>query len=178
MEILSYIIPFLILITFVIVDFTTKKFTSLNKNYFYFLFVNMISWLGVLTFFKIYEIQRAVLILNFLVVPIILFYLNRRRNLNYFAFAITLIIVITFQNNILNTNQIISDNDSVEDAWMKKELWDAIASLPKRQRKVVTMRLTEKTPYKEIANILGVSGNSAKVSYHHAVTSLKEKLKK
>ena len=76
----------LILITFVIVDFTTKKFTSLNKNYFYFLFVNMISWLGVLTFFKIYEIQRAVLILNFLVVPIILFYLNRRRNLNYFAF--------------------------------------------------------------------------------------------
>ena len=26
----------LILITFVIVDFTTKKFTSLNKNYFYF----------------------------------------------------------------------------------------------------------------------------------------------
>ena len=78
----------------------------------------MISWLGVLTFFKIYEIQRAVLILNFLVVPIILFYLNRRRNLNYFAFAITLIIVITFQNNILNTNQIISDNDSVEDAFV------------------------------------------------------------
>ena len=69
-------------------------------------------------------------------------------------------------------------DDSVEDAWMKKELWDAIASLPKRQRKVITMRLTEKTPYKEIANILGVSENSAKVSYHHAVTFLKEKLKK
>ena len=69
-------------------------------------------------------------------------------------------------------------DDSVEDAWMKKELWDAIASLPKRQRKVITMRLTEKTPYKEIANILGVSEKSAKVSYHHAVTSLKEKLKK
>ena len=48
---------------------------------------------------------------------------------------------------------------SVEDAWMKKELWDAIASLPKRQRKVITMRLTEKTPYQEIANILGVSEN-------------------
>tara|TARA_B100000886_G_C20424580_1_gene493274 strand:+ start:497 stop:2182 length:1686 start_codon:yes stop_codon:yes gene_type:complete len=106
----------LISITFVIIEFTSKKYTTLNKNYFYFLFVNMISWLGVLTFFKIYEIQRAVLILNFLVVPIILFYLNKRRNLNYFAFAITLIIVITFQNNILNTNQIISDNDSVEDA--------------------------------------------------------------
>ena len=42
----------LILITFVIGDYTTKKFTSLNKNYFYFLFLNMISWLGVLTFSK------------------------------------------------------------------------------------------------------------------------------
>mgnify|MGYP003314110129 FL=1 len=69
-------------------------------------------------------------------------------------------------------------DDSVEDAWMKKELWDAIASLPKRQRKVITMRLTEKTPYKEIADILAISENSAKVSYHHAVKSLKEKLKK
>ena len=68
-------------------------------------------------------------------------------------------------------------DDSVEDAWIKKELWDAIATLPKRQRMVMTMRLTESTPYKEIANTLGVSENSAKVSYHHAVATLKEKLK-
>ncbi len=68
-------------------------------------------------------------------------------------------------------------DDSVEDAWIKKELWDAIATLPKRQRMVMTMRLTESTPYKEIANTLSVSENSAKVSYHHAVATLKEKLK-
>ena len=66
-------------------------------------------------------------------------------------------------------------DDSVESVWMKKELWDAIATLPKRQRMVMTMRLTESTPYREIATTLGMSENAAKVSYHHAVSTLKEK---
>ena len=69
-------------------------------------------------------------------------------------------------------------DDSVEDAWMKKELWDAIATLPKRQRIIMTMRLTETIPYKEIASTLNISENSAKVSYHHAVNTLKEKFNK
>ena len=66
-------------------------------------------------------------------------------------------------------------DSSVEDVWMKKELWDAIATLPKRQRIIMTMRLTESIPYKEIASTLNISENSAKVSYHHAVAALKEK---
>ena len=66
-------------------------------------------------------------------------------------------------------------DNSVEDAWMKKELWDAIAMLPKRQRMIMTMRLTESMPYKEIASTLNISENSAKVNYHHAVAALKEK---
>ena len=66
-------------------------------------------------------------------------------------------------------------DSSVEDAWMKKELWDAIATLPKRQRMIMTMRLTESMPYKEIASTLNISENSAKVNYHHAVAALKEK---
>ena len=69
-------------------------------------------------------------------------------------------------------------DSSVEDAWMKKELWDAIATLPKKQRLVMTMRLTNNHSYKEIAAILGISENSAKVSYHHAVERLKEKFNK
>tara|TARA_Y100000994_G_scaffold88906_1_gene73556 strand:+ start:482 stop:1003 length:522 start_codon:yes stop_codon:yes gene_type:complete len=83
--------------------------------------------------------------------------------------------------NILHLDQAPEPSfidDSVEDAWIKKELWDAIAVLPKRQRMVMTMRLTECTPYREIASTLGISENSAKVSYHHAVSSLKEKLNK
>jgi DNA-directed RNA polymerase specialized sigma24 family protein len=40
------------------------------------------------------------------------------------------------------------------------------------------MRLTERTPYKEIASTLNISENSAKVSYHHAVNTLKERFNK
>ena len=60
-----------------------------------------------------------------------------------------------------------------EDKWKRKELWDAIARLPKIQRMVVTMRTTENLPYKEIAKIMNISENSAKVNYHHAVEALK-----
>jgi RNA polymerase sigma-70 factor (ECF subfamily) len=61
-----------------------------------------------------------------------------------------------------------------EDAWKRKELWDAIAKLPKRQQMVVTMRIAENLPYKEIAKIMKISENSAKVNYHHAVATLKK----
>ena len=65
---------------------------------------------------------------------------------------------------------------SHEDGWKRKELWDAVAKLPSRQRMVVTMRIAQEMPYKEIASIIGISKNSAKVNYHHAVKALKEKL--
>ena len=43
----------------------------------------------------------------------------------------------------------------------------------------MTMRLVDNShPYKKIAETLGITENSAKVSYHHAVTLLKEKLGK
>ncbi len=83
--------------------------------------------------------------------------------------------------NILHLDQAPEPSfidETVEDAWKKKELWDAIAKLPKRQRMVMTMRLVDNSPYKKIAETLGITENSAKVSYHHAVTLLKEKLGK
>lgn len=65
----------------------------------------------------------------------------------------------------------------VEDEWHRKELWDEIARLPKKQRSVVMMRVSEELSYKEISEITGMSENSAKVNYHHALKTLKEKLK-
>ena len=65
----------------------------------------------------------------------------------------------------------------VEDEWHRKELWDEIARLPKKQRSVVMMRVSEELPYKEISEITGMSESSAKVNYHHALKTLKEKLK-
>ena len=78
--------------------------------------------------------------------------------------------------NMLHLDQISEPqyiDTTNEDKWKRKELWDAIARLPKIQRMVVTMRTTENLPYKEIAKIMNISENSAKVNYHHAVESLK-----
>ena len=78
--------------------------------------------------------------------------------------------------NMLHLDQ-ISEPEYIdttnEDKWKRKELWDAIARLPKIQRMVVTMRTAENLPYKEIAKIMNISENSAKVNYYHAVESLK-----
>ena len=63
---------------------------------------------------------------------------------------------------------------SLENEWTRKELWDAIAKLPKKQRTVVVMRIAQDLPYKEISEITGMSVGSAKVNYHHAVSTLKE----
>ena len=78
--------------------------------------------------------------------------------------------------NMLHLDQ-ISEPEYIdttnEDKWKRKELWDAIARLPKIQRMVVTMRTAENLPYKEIAKIMNISENSAKVNYYHAVEALK-----
>ena len=66
---------------------------------------------------------------------------------------------------------------SQEDEWRRKELWDAISKLSPKQRKIVTMRIAQEMPYKDIALVMGVNENSAKVSYHHAIKSLKDVLK-
>ena len=63
---------------------------------------------------------------------------------------------------------------SLENEWTKKELWDAVAKLPKKQRTVVMMRIAQELPYKDISAVTGMSVGSAKVNYHHAVQSLKD----
>jgi DNA-directed RNA polymerase specialized sigma24 family protein len=49
-----------------------------------------------------------------------------------------------------------------------------VGQLPPRQRAVVTLRVSGDLPFKEIARLEGISENSAKVSYHHAVTRLRQ----
>ncbi len=49
-----------------------------------------------------------------------------------------------------------------------------VARLPLRQRSVVTLRVFSDLPFKEIARIEGISENSAKVNYHHAVVRLRQ----
>jgi RNA polymerase sigma-70 factor (ECF subfamily) len=48
-----------------------------------------------------------------------------------------------------------------------------IARLPLRQREVLTLRIFSDLPFKEVARVKGMSENSAKVNYHHAITRLR-----
>ena len=63
---------------------------------------------------------------------------------------------------------------SNEIEWERKELWDGISRLPKKQRTVVMLRISDSLSYKEISDITGISEGSAKVNYHHAIKRLKE----
>lgn len=49
-----------------------------------------------------------------------------------------------------------------------------IARLPPRQRSVLSLRVFADLPFKEIALAEGITENAAKVSYHHAISRLRE----
>jgi RNA polymerase sigma-70 factor (ECF subfamily) len=49
-----------------------------------------------------------------------------------------------------------------------------VQRLPPRQGAVVTLRIAADFPFREIARVEGISENSAKASYHHAVTRLRQ----
>ena len=79
--------------------------------------------------------------------------------------------------NILHLDQAPDKGErdtELEQEWTRKELWDAVAKLPNKQRKVVIMRITKEMPYKEISEVTGMTEGTAKVNFHHAVRSLKE----
>jgi RNA polymerase sigma-70 factor (ECF subfamily) len=66
------------------------------------------------------------------------------------------------------------ENDDYEKTWTRKQLYLEINALPKKQKSIVMMRIIQNLPYADISNILGISENSAKVNYYHAVQKLKK----
>jgi RNA polymerase sigma-70 factor (ECF subfamily) len=70
----------------------------------------------------------------------------------------------------------IDDSPGAESDWTKQELWNAVAKLPKTQRMVVTMRVAQNMPHKDIASIIGISESSVKTSYHYGINQLKKQL--
>ena len=55
-------------------------------------------------------------------------------------------------------------------------MWDAIQNLPQKQKMVLILRIFQELRFKEVAAILDMTENSAKVNYHHAIKKLKETL--
>ena len=62
---------------------------------------------------------------------------------------------------------------SREKEWRKEEVWAAVGRLPKKQRLVVMMRISQALPFKDIGNILDMTEGSAKVNYHHGIKRVK-----
>jgi RNA polymerase sigma-70 factor (ECF subfamily) len=50
-----------------------------------------------------------------------------------------------------------------------------IAELPEMQRAVVVLRTYDELPYRDIAEILGTTETSARVSYHYALAKLRDR---
>lgn len=50
----------------------------------------------------------------------------------------------------------------------------ALVKLTPRQRQVLTLRIDGDLPFAEVADILGITENNAKVHFHHAVRRLRE----
>ncbi|MDP6578887.1 MAG: sigma-70 family RNA polymerase sigma factor [Candidatus Marinimicrobia bacterium] len=75
-----------------------------------------------------------------------------------------------------NDPETMAVDESTEPRELDPEMWDAIHNLPQKQKMVLTLRIFQELPFKEVASILNMSENSAKVNYHHAIQRLKERL--
>ncbi len=78
--------------------------------------------------------------------------------------------------NILHLDQTVEptyDDNEQDREWKKEEIWNAISKLPKKQRSVVMIRISEMLPFKDIGNILHMSEGTAKVNFHHGIKRIK-----
>ncbi len=75
-----------------------------------------------------------------------------------------------------NDPETMAVDEPTEPRELDPEMWDAIHNLPQKQKMVLTLRIFQELPFKEVASILNMSENSAKVNYHHAIQRLKERL--
>ena len=68
-------------------------------------------------------------------------------------------------------------NDSQLDVLLKNErvalISETVGKLPKKQKAVLILRTYQELSYKEIAEIVGGSVNSAKVNFYHAIENIK-----
>ncbi len=67
-------------------------------------------------------------------------------------------------------------NEQIEKQEERKQILAAIDHLPEKQRLVLSLRIFEELPFKEIGKLLNMREGSAKTNYHYAVETLKVKL--
>jgi RNA polymerase sigma-70 factor (ECF subfamily) len=52
----------------------------------------------------------------------------------------------------------------------------AVLELPRRQREVLNLRVDAGLSFAEVSDVLGITENAAKVSFHHATRALRDAL--
>ena len=60
----------------------------------------------------------------------------------------------------------------------QQRLYEALDSLPPKQRLTVELRIFQNLPFKEVAAIMECSENTAKVNFHYALKSLRQRMNK
>ncbi len=65
-----------------------------------------------------------------------------------------------------------------ERAYQRAHLEAALDRLPPRQKEVVTLRIYQELPFKEIAKALNSTETAVKVNFHHAMKSLRDWIQK
>lgn len=67
--------------------------------------------------------------------------------------------------------------DALDLARFVRQIRSARAALPERQRTVFVLRIEQDLPFSEVAALLGITPNNAKVTYHYAVKRLRWRLR-
>lgn len=70
----------------------------------------------------------------------------------------------------------VAPDDAYDAAVRHHAVRQAVATLPDRQREVVLLRIDGQLSFAEIGEVLGITENNAKVTFHHAVKKLRESL--
>jgi RNA polymerase sigma-70 factor (ECF subfamily) len=63
---------------------------------------------------------------------------------------------------------------SLERVERERAMRAAVLTLPRRQREVLTLRVDAELSFREVAGVLGITENNAKVHFHHAARRLRE----
>ncbi|MDH4070759.1 MAG: sigma-70 family RNA polymerase sigma factor [Ignavibacteria bacterium] len=58
----------------------------------------------------------------------------------------------------------------------EKALYEAMTTLPEKQRSVFVLRFFERMPYEEISDVLKTSVGGLKANYHHAIRKIREQM--
>lgn len=78
---------------------------------------------------------------------------------------------------VLDTDDVAIDavgSARLDDAETRRAVRDALEDLPPKQRLVLELRVFDELPFREVAAAAGCTENAAKVSFHHAVTKLRQ----